>query len=206
MRPAGQSEPAGKEANRHRDRNDAASSESTTRWQYIDFPAELEDDDNARIRRDSTHRNVQFCRDARGSADPAGTRGFMSQWGKKSKAIGDWTRLAKYAYITENKRYEPFEELDHLISRVWQIGTGNVQVGFRDSVYARIKDRNAGQGVEIPQHLKDLEALNDPTVIQELYVSIEMADQKVRLERMGRLLAEWAPARMASRLKRPFVQ
>ncbi|KAL8923094.1 MAG: hypothetical protein Q9208_004778 [Pyrenodesmia sp. 3 TL-2023] len=103
--------------------------------------------------------------------------GFISKWGKKTKAMGDWARLAKYAYIMENKAYKPFEELDDLMGRVWQIGTVKVQ------------------------HLRDVKILDDPTVIQELYISIKMADQKVRLEGIGRLLARWTLARMAGQYK-----
>ncbi|KAL9000915.1 MAG: hypothetical protein Q9188_005579, partial [Gyalolechia gomerana] len=127
-------------------------------------------------------------------------RAFMSKWAKKTRAIGDWDKLTRHAYITVDKSYEPYEELDDMMSRVWEIGRARVQVQFRKSVHAWIHDHSTGtQDIKIPQHLRSVPGLDDPTVLQDLYVSLEMADQKTRLEGAARLVARWALAQFVDR-------
>ncbi|KAL8729100.1 MAG: hypothetical protein Q9166_004930 [cf. Caloplaca sp. 2 TL-2023] len=127
---------------------------------------------------------------------------FVSKWGKKTKAIGEWTKLDKYAYISKEKTYEPYEELEDLMGRVWDIGGLRVQVHFRSLVYAWIKDHQDGTKVEAPEHLKHVERLGDPSVLQELYMSFEMADEKCKLEGSAQLLARSAAAE--GKIKIPF--
>ncbi|KAL8927256.1 MAG: hypothetical protein Q9208_002432 [Pyrenodesmia sp. 3 TL-2023] len=121
---------------------------------------------------------------------------FMKKWGKKTKAIGDWKSLEQYTYITKGKSYEPYEELDDMMGRVWEIGRARVQVQFRKSVHAWIQDHTQGANeVEIPQHLRKIQGL-DSRVFQDLYVNFQLCDRKTRLEGSSRLLARWASVRL----------
>ncbi|KAI4204594.1 MAG: hypothetical protein LQ346_001604 [Caloplaca aetnensis] len=61
---------------------------------------------------------------------------FMRKWGETTKAKGDWKSLEQYAYITKDKSYELYDELDGMMGRVWEIGRASAQVQFRNSGHA----------------------------------------------------------------------
>ena len=106
---------------------------------------------------------------------------FMKPWGTKAKAIGDWNKLGTYTYITTNKSYEPYEELNDLIGCIWEIGRSGVQVQFRKSVLAWIHDHSIHpEAIEVPNHLKSVQGIEDSKLLQDLHLSMEVADQKCR--------------------------
>ena len=106
---------------------------------------------------------------------------FMKSWGTKTKAIGDWNKLGTYTYITTNQSYEPYEELDDLIGRIWEIGRAGVQVQLPKSVIAWIHDHSIyPEAIEVPIHLKSVQGIEDSKLLQDLYLSMEVADQKCR--------------------------
>ncbi|KAL8900758.1 MAG: hypothetical protein Q9207_005543 [Kuettlingeria erythrocarpa] len=87
--------------------------------------------------------------------------------GKESQSDRDWKSLDQYAYTTKDKSYEPYDELDDMMGRVWEIGRVSVQLQFRGSVHAWNHDHSQRTNdVEIPQHLVRLQGL--PGIVREL--------------------------------------
>ncbi|KAL8833934.1 MAG: hypothetical protein Q9170_004010 [Blastenia crenularia] len=124
---------------------------------------------------------------------------FLTKWGKATKAVGDWNKLAGYAYIAQNKDYGPYEELDDLMSRVWETGRARVQCDFRENVHAWINDHAHGaKGTEVPPCLKKIDGFDEPVVIQHLYVAMELVET-CRVEGPSRLLTRWTLARLVDR-------
>ncbi|KAL9009567.1 MAG: hypothetical protein Q9173_005410 [Seirophora scorigena] len=125
---------------------------------------------------------------------------FMRRSGKKTKVIGDWTQLAKYDIITEDENYSLCEELKDIMGRVWESGRAWGQVQCRKSVDAWTQDRSEGASeIEVPIHLRSIKGNDDPTILQDLYVTMQMAYWKCQLDGSAWMLARWGLVRLVDK-------
>lgn len=116
----------------------------------------------------------------------------MNTWGEKTRVIGDWSKLAKYTYISLNKSDKPYKEMDELIGCIWQIGRAKVQVQFREMAYAWIHDHSIQpDATSTPRNLEHTGGFADLKLLHDLYTSMEVVDRNDQCKAIPILLFLW---------------
>lgn len=97
---------------------------------------------------------------------------FVSKWRSKVKTTEEWHGLVRFAYVGNKAEWEPFAELDIVMTRVQDFGSPEVRATFIQGVCAWIASRT-GSGVvgeSAPAHF-ERSSINgfDPNIFRRLW-------------------------------------